>query len=322
MCAPGYYSADPSLCLSSATCNPCPANTYSISWGTTQCLPCYLNSVSLPAATICNCLPGWILAGSIGNYVCSICPENTYAVGINSMSCIACPLGSAAPPGSTSCTGYQINAPWPGHGRYPNARNLNALFFQGPSTGNITWAYQTAGVIGHASPVISSDGTIYVGSSDGGLYAVTNSGSLKWVNYAFLSLSSQSAAIGANGNIYIYGHDNYLYSISSTGSLLWYRQLGDCCNYGCGKGCDSGLKSLQSQTSWPSPIIGPDGTIYIGANTKNYIYAVDSTGSTKRSIATLGPTLYTPALVNGTIFVNSPNWLQAYNLLGVLIWVR
>lgn len=325
------------MCLGTESCLPCPSNTYNPFWGRTVCGKCFKNSVSFPASTVCTCPSGWILAGVFGNYSCQICPQNTFTNTLNGIVCHVCPGVSSATPGSTSCSGYQINSPWPGLGRFPNTRASPSLFSSGASKMKSLWAYQTGGNIGYASPVIAADGTVYVGSSDGGLYALTGRGLLKWVYFASLSLSSQSAAIAADGDIYIYGNDNYLYCINSAGALQWYKQLGDCCNYGCGSGCDTGTNVPYWRLSKPSPTIGPDGSIYLAAYSPNTLFGVNPNSSTtfaltmsllQPSTALLvnnnpGWSRGTVAFFNGTLIVSSKPWLLAYSAKSRnLVWVR
>ena len=51
--------------------------------------------------------------------------------------------------------------------------------FTGPATAQLKWKYAT-GMSRHSSPALGADGTIYVGSADDNLYALTPNGSLKW----------------------------------------------------------------------------------------------------------------------------------------------
>ena len=45
------------------------------------------------------------------------------------------------------------------------------------------WKFLTLGLI-RSSPAVAADGTIYVGSFDGNLYAITPEGQIKWSYYA------------------------------------------------------------------------------------------------------------------------------------------
>lgn len=73
-----------------------------------------------------------------------------------------------------------------------------------------------------SSPAIGSDGTIYIGSDDGRLYAINSNGTLKWQyttgtgNYI-----DTSPAISSDGTIYIGSVDNNLYAINLDGTLKW-----------------------------------------------------------------------------------------------------
>src|SRR5208337_243194 len=71
--------------------------------------------------------------------------------------------------------------------------------------GDFAWKYQTGGSIEGSSPAIGSDGTVYIGSNDGKLYAVSNNGtsaSTKWT-YATGGPITSSPAIGSDGTVYI-----------------------------------------------------------------------------------------------------------------------
>ena len=110
----------------------------------------------------------------------------------------------------------------------------------------------------NSSPVIASDGTIYIGSADlggvnGHVYAINPDGTQKW-DFIALGPVHSSAAIAADGTIYI-GSDGphrrettgYLYSIDSE----WDLKIGSRDLFGH-------VKS--------SPAIGSDGTIYVGSD--------------------------------------------------------
>ena len=63
-------------------------------------------------------------------------------------------------------------------------------------------------------PALGADGTIYVGSEDDNLYALTPNGALlKW-KYATGSAIISSPALGADGTIYVGSNDDNLYAIN------------------------------------------------------------------------------------------------------------
>ena len=129
--------------------------------------------------------------------------------------------------------------------------------FSTVSVGTLKWRFQTGGWI-RSSPAIGQDGTIYVGSYDYNLYALSPDGTLKW-RFQTGDWIDSSPAIGQDGTIYVGSWDRYLYALSPDGTLNWRFQTGD----------------------WilSSPAIGQDGTIYVGSDDGNlYAIASDSKG--------------------------------------------
>jgi outer membrane protein assembly factor BamB len=151
------------------------------------------------------------------------------------------------------------------------------------------WKFTTGNSVG-SSPAISADGkTVYVGSTDGNIYAVNSaSGTEKW---AFATGNSYSSpAIGADGTIYIGSDDDNLYALT-----------------------DNGTKATQKwkfATGWAiefsSPAIGADGTIYVGSQDAN-LYAINpADGTQKWAFATESEVDSSPAIgADGTIYAGS-----------------
>ena len=77
-----------------------------------------------------------------------------------------------------------------------------------------------------SSPAVGADGTIYVGSDDGNLYAVNPDGSQKWKWFetSFPYSVRSSPAVGADGTIYV-GSDVVLYAVNLDGSQKWKFEL-------------------------------------------------------------------------------------------------
>ena len=71
-----------------------------------------------------------------------------------------------------------------------------------------------------SSPAIADDGSIYIGSTDGRLYAFDNKGGLKWY-YQSQGIITASPVIGDDGTIYIGSYDRNLYALNADGSLKW-----------------------------------------------------------------------------------------------------
>jgi formylglycine-generating enzyme required for sulfatase activity len=133
----------------------------------------------------------------------------------------------------------------------------------------------------HSSPAVGSDGTVFVGSEDGSLYAIRADGTQKWSRRTGGSVYS-SPAIGLDGTIYFGSADGKLYAIRADGTGKWTFQA--------------------REAVYSSPAIGEDGTIYLVAGGK--LYAVTAEGKTTWAYGTGLDA--TPAIGgDGTIYVGS-----------------
>ena len=72
-----------------------------------------------------------------------------------------------------------------------------------------------------SSPAIGADGSIYVGSYDDKVYALTPSGVFKWSYLTGSSVQQSSPAIGADGSIYVGSDDGNVYALTSSGAFKW-----------------------------------------------------------------------------------------------------
>ena len=108
-----------------------------------------------------------------------------------------------------------------------------------------------------SSPAIGPDGTVYVGSHDGMLYAFDGmNGSVKWTFQTNDDIRFNSPTLSADATVYIGSYDGALYALDSNdGSLRWQFSTG---------GVISGS----------SAAIGWDGTVYFGSHDKS-LYALD-----------------------------------------------
>ena len=114
---------------------------------------------------------------------------------------------------------------------------------------------------------IGADGTIYVGSYDKFLYAITpappgsTTATLKW-KYQTEKQVYSSPAVGANGVIYVGSYDHYLYALDPNPASPPADQ-----------------RKWRYDTGTPvasSPVIGPDSTVYVGSNVT--LHAIVSSG--------------------------------------------
>ncbi|AKB29105.1 cell surface protein [Methanosarcina siciliae T4/M] len=234
------------------------------------------------------------------------------------------------------------DTPWPKYQR--DLCNTGQSPYNGPQTNNTIWIYTTEGAI-YGSPVIGSDGTIYVGNSgDKKVYALNSNGTLRWTySVGGTDGISSTPAIGSDGTIYI-GSGNYgLYALNSDGTLKWKYTteggrikssptIGSDGTIYFGNYDDYKVYALNSNGTqkWmyttgrqieSAPTIGSDGTIYIGSNDNN-LYALNSDGTLKWTY-TAGSKIYSsPAIgFDGTIYVGSRDKkLYALNSDGTLKW--
>jgi len=171
-------------------------------------------------------------------------------------------------------------APWPMCQFDP--QHSGRCSITGPSSPNKHWAFSTGGSISDVGPSIGADGTIYIGSYDGKLYALNLDGSQKW---AFKTNSTvySTAAIGKDGTVYFGSYDDNLYALKPDGTKKWSFKGG-----------------------YPfigSPVIATDGTIYAGSD---MLYALNADGTKKwgTKLGTSYLVASSPALgTDGTIYV-------------------
>jgi outer membrane protein assembly factor BamB len=137
---------------------------------------------------------------------------------------------------------------------------------------------------GTSSPIVGSDGTIYAVGGGGKLVAVGSGGSLKWTVQTGPVLHT-SPGLAPDGTVYVASYDGKLYAVSpptvggQQGTVKWSfdfgRHLGPTpFPSASGRGGAGGQSGMGSSAS---PAIGPDGTIYIGANNSN-LYAIGPDG--------------------------------------------
>ncbi|MEO0083628.1 MAG: PQQ-binding-like beta-propeller repeat protein [candidate division WOR-3 bacterium] len=160
--------------------------------------------------------------------------------------------------------------------------------------GKVKWLFQPAEedeAYFSSTPTIDKDGTVYLGGTDGAIYALNREGRLKWralspdedpIRGGIAINNDQVIFFGAeNGILYkkefygeiepVYETDYYLFSTPAIDSLNNIYFVSDDGYLYCLRGDGKLLFKYQiAQDSKeiiysPSPIIGNDGTIYIGS---------------------------------------------------------
>jgi len=133
------------------------------------------------------------------------------------------------------------------------------------------------------SPVLASDGTIYVGSYDYSLYALNPDGTLKWT-YVTADRFYNTPAVALDGTIYFHVSTT-LFALTPAGALKWSHSFGE----------DSSI-----------PVFGPRGQVYV--HTSTTIYVFNTYGVVVDTYSPPGSAQITTLLTinsNGTIYFGS-----------------
>lgn len=200
--------------------------------------------------------------------------------------------------GSTPCVqlGYATlkvvraglaDSPWPKQGH----DSMNTSLGAGPTgPGKLRWSFPTGNWV-QSVPVFGSDGTLYVGSVDGYLYALdAQTGSTKWSSYIY-QYGPASALVGIDDTLY-FGAGNvnsgafYAYA-GATGTKKWSISL--------------------PSSVFGSPAMGADGSVFF-ATTNGSVYAVDAqTGAIEWTrTGFFSMTSSSPAIgADGTVYVTA-----------------
>ena len=111
-------------------------------------------------------------------------------------------------------------SPWPMFGH--DARHTGRSPYVGPAWPRLKWRYQISCCREvKSSPVIGADGTVYIGSYDGSLYALRPDGTLRW-KYVAWSRIYVAAAVASDGTIYVGMIDaGEIDAIQADGTFRW-----------------------------------------------------------------------------------------------------
>jgi outer membrane protein assembly factor BamB len=157
---------------------------------------------------------------------------------------------------------------------------LYALY---PNNGTLKWSFITGDWVARG-PCIANDGTIIFGSWDGHLYACYPNGTLKWKTSVG---AVTTPVIGPDGTIYVASH--YLSAINpDDGSIKWSYDV-------------------PNRISGGNPCVSADGIVYCGTMEPGYILAINPDG-TERWRKYIGECLFAPIIgEDGTIYIGSSN---------------
>ncbi len=171
---------------------------------------------------------------------------------------------------------------------------------------NLKWKFHTGSML-IGSPAVSN-GKIYLGSTDGNLYAVdAESGALQW-KFEVKSRIPSSPAV-SNGIVYFTAYDGNFYAVdASTGVLKWKFQTAGERRF-AGKHLH-GVQPVSETMPDPfdcylsSPVVW-QGAVYFGSGDGN-VYSLNAASGTLNWKFKTGDVVHaSPAIANGMLFIGS-----------------
>ena len=175
-----------------------------------------------------------------------------------------------------------------------------------PKFSQMKWKFHTDGQV-ISSPAVA-DGTVFVASTDGNLYAVDlASGTQKWKIFTGVRVTSSPAV--ENGVVYFGSYSGRFYAVdAATGTLKWKFQTEGEKRF-AGKhlhGSEPAAESMPDPFDFylSSPALW-GGAVYFGSGDGN-VYALDAaTGALKWKFHTGDVVHASPAISDGTLFIGS-----------------
>jgi outer membrane protein assembly factor BamB len=153
------------------------------------------------------------------------------------------------------------------------------------------WRFRTNGEIESSAAIDPVDGTIYIGSDDGNVWAINPNGTEKW-RFPTGGNVESSAIIDLDRTIYIGSLDGNIYAINPDGTQKWFFPTG---------------AAVPS-----SPILGQEGFIHIGSNDSN-LYTISQFGDPrnfKDEDKSAGKLLTVEDLDSSVVVDSNTDWLN------------
>ncbi len=185
---------------------------------------------------------------------------------------------------------------------------ISNIALYGFSEGEVVFKFTPDDDMTTSPPAIGDDGTIYVGSSHGYLYAFDrNTEEILWKFDAGSTIRTPPK-IGSGGEIYFGTNDGILFAIHDDGSEMWSFDITD-------------INQPEERSDIVTSIAMDDhGNIYFGS-LDYHIYSVDSAGGYRWSTSTDFQVWSSPTIAeDGTIYVGTFVGLLALNSQGEVKW--
>ena len=174
----------------------------------------------------------------------------------------------------------------------------------------VKWKFHTDGMV-ISSPAVA-EGVVYVGSTDGKLYAVDReSGAQKWKFDAKSRVVSSPAV--ANGTVYFTAYDGNLYAVvAATGTQKWKFQTAGERRFAATHlhGSQPVAEAMPDpfDTFLSSPVV-VNGAVFFGSGDGN-VYSLNADSGTLNWKFKTGDVVHaSPAFADGTIFIRTEKQL-------------
>ena len=175
-----------------------------------------------------------------------------------------------------------------------------------PEAPALKWKVKTGAPVA-SSPVVA-DGTLFIGSNDGNVYALdVATGAQRWKTRTGGRVASSAAV--ADGRVFIVSYDSNLYALDATSGEVRWKFATDGERRFTAKhlhGAEPAAEMMADpfDVYLSSPAV-ERGVVYFGSGDGN-VYAVDATsGALKWKFKTGDVVHASPALANGTLYIGS-----------------
>jgi eukaryotic-like serine/threonine-protein kinase len=212
------------------------------------------------------------------------------------MVSLACALASRAVSGASDATMFRANLQHTGVYDAPGVPELHG----------VRWKFKTGGRV-YSSPAVAG-GVVFVGSTDGNLYAIdAATGAERW-KFATKGRVVSSPAVHA-GVVYFASYDSNFYAVDATSGALKWRFA----TKGEKRFAAAHIHGLQPASErMPDPfdfyLSSPavaNGIVYFGSGDGN-VYALDAAAGTVKWTFQTGDVVHaSPALAEGLLFIGS-----------------
>ncbi|WP_221663888.1 outer membrane protein assembly factor BamB family protein [Bacillus velezensis] len=172
--------------------------------------------------------------------------------------------------------------------------------------GTVKWVTENLGTTYTLTPVLGTNGVIYLPSHDKKLYFIDKETGNILTSVPLSGAPSSDAAIGSDGTLYVSTLDNYIYAIKPTSPSTWTQKW----------------KFKTNGVVGSAPVLASNGTLYT-ATYNNIFYAINSgTGQVKWSKTTSNGFKGYPVIDrDGTVYAgNQDGNLYAYTSTGAVKW--